>query len=64
MDLNTTKLVNQKLEEGDLNGAIEIAIAEAEVALTIAKDAIEEIEKRQSQIDAKFDILLNKYQIL
>lgn len=64
MNLNTTKLVNQKLENGDLNGAIEIVIAEAEVALTIAKDAIDEIEKRQSQIDAKFDILLNKYQIL
>lgn len=64
MNLNTTKLVNQKLENGDLNGAIEIAIAEAEVALTIAKDAIDEIEKRQSQIDAKFDILLDKYQIL
>ena len=64
MNLNTTKLVNQKLENGDLNGAIEIAIAEAEVALTIAKDAIDEIEKRQSQMDAKFDILLDKYQIL
>lgn len=64
MNLNTTKLVNQKLENGDLTGAIEIVIAEAEVALTIAKDAIDEIEKRQSQIDAKFDILLNKYQIL
>jgi hypothetical protein len=62
--MDTVKVVEQKLENGDLSGAIKVAIAEAEVATTIARDAIAELEERQAKLNKSADDFLAKYRTL
>jgi len=54
-------IFNKKLENGDILGALDVAILEAENAKKLAQDALKEMDERQKRMDAIADAALAKY---
>ncbi|MBD2576294.1 hypothetical protein [Oscillatoria sp. FACHB-1406] len=58
---NVKSLFEYKLDRGDLVGAIDISLLEAERAKAVAKTTLKELEKRQKELDQIADRALKKY---
>lgn len=63
-DRNVTTLFEYKLRKGDIIGAIELSILEAEGTKQIARQALETLEKNQQYLDEVADKTLAKYPLL
>jgi hypothetical protein len=63
-DNSTNKLVKQKLEAHDLNGAIEAALASADEAKAFAQDAIASLDEGLDRLNKQADAMLAKYELL
>lgn len=57
-------LFDAKLKRGDLEGAIDQSILEAEQAQSIAKESISRLKSKRTQIDELTEKTLSKYQLL
>jgi len=57
-------IFDAKLKRGDLAGAIDQSILEAEQAQEIAKQGISNLKRKRSQIQELAEKTLNKYQLL
>lgn len=62
--LTPPSLFDAKLKKGDLVGAIDQSILEAEQAQAIAKQGIAELKRKRSKIQELAEDALNKYQLL
>ncbi|QUY45452.1 hypothetical protein [Acaryochloris marina] len=62
--LDPINLFNVRLNKGDLVGAIDHSILEAEQSQIIARQAINDIERKQSKIHALAKESQDKYQLL
>lgn len=61
---SVTTLFDIRLKKGDLVGAIEYSMLEAELAKKTARSAVKSIDKRQSEIHALARKAQDKYQLL
>lgn len=64
LDRNVTTLFEYKLRKGDILGAIELSLLEAEGTKQIARQALETLEKNQRYLDEVADKTLAKYPLL
>ena len=60
----TPSLFSAKLKKGNLTGAIDQSILEAEQAQKTAQQAVKNLNRKRSQIDQLAEETLNKYQLL
>jgi hypothetical protein len=61
---NVSSLFEHKLRKGDIIGAIELSILEADKAKHLARQAIKSLEKNQQYFDKLADETLAKYPLL
>lgn len=61
---NVSSLFDHKLRKGDLVGAIDISIIEADQAKELAATAIKSLETKQQYLDQLTDAALAKYTLL
>ena len=64
LDRNVTTLFEYKLRKGDIIGAIELSLLEAEGTKDLARQALETLEKNQQYLDEIADKTLAKYPLL
>lgn len=62
--LNVTTLFEHKLHKGDIIGAIELSILEAEQVKHLARQAIASLDRTQQYFDLVADETLAKYPLL
>jgi hypothetical protein len=60
----TSELVNQRLSAHELNGAIELAVADADETKSIAQDALASLDERLDRLNKQADAMLTKYELL
>lgn len=61
---NVTSLFEHKLHKGNIAGAIELSILEADQAKNLAKKAIERLAQNQKSLDKLADQALTQYPFL
>lgn len=57
-------LFNRKLKKGDIHGALNQSILEAEEAQKIAKKAIQDLNDNYNNLSKATEVVLGKYQLL
>jgi hypothetical protein len=62
--IKSPSLFDAKLKKGDLSGAINQSILEAEQAQEIAKQSVSKLKHKRNQIQELTEKTLNKYQLL
>lgn len=57
-------LFDHKIKKGDISGAINLSILEAEQAQQVAKDEIKNLNLKRKELNKVSKNMLNKYQLL
>ncbi len=60
----TVSIFDHKLNKGDITGAIDTALLEADNAKQIAQEAIAELKQNQQRLAQKAQSVMDKHQLL